>query len=149
MNTEPITYFRGEWAKLGNYSPCLIFYEGHAYQTVEHAYQAQKTTDKRLQQDIRWQPGPAQAKKLARAVPLRADWEEVKIPIMRALLKEKFSQEPEKSILLSTGDRELIEGNWWNDRFWGQCPVGTGQNWLGRLLMELRGELRNDSRGAG
>lgn len=24
-------------------------------------------------------------------------------------------------ILLSTDDRELVKGNWWNDKFWGVC----------------------------
>jgi len=44
--------------------------------------------------------------------------------------------------LLATGDQELIEGNTWGDRFWGVCD-GEGQNQLGRLLMELRNELRD------
>lgn len=136
-----ITSFRGRWAKLGNYSPCIVFYEGHAYPSVEHAYQAQKTTNPLLQKAVREQPTPATAKRLARSFELRPDWDEVKIPIMRHLLREKFVQEPERSILLSTGNEELVEGNWWGDRFWGQSPVGDGENWLGRLLMEVREEL--------
>lgn len=141
-NVEPITAFRGRWTKLGNYSSCVVFYGGHAYQSVEHAYQAQKVTDPTLQKNIRDCATPAVAKKLARQLPLRPDWELVKIRIMRELLREKFSQEPERSILLSTGQAELVEGNWWNDTFWGQCPVGVGQNWLGKLLMELRTKLQ-------
>jgi ribA/ribD-fused uncharacterized protein len=137
-----ISAFRGRWTKLSNYSSCVVFYGGHAYQSVEHAYQAQKAGDLATQKLIRDQPTPATAKKLARSLPRRADWDTVKVPLMRTLLKEKFSQEPERSILLSTGDEELIEGNWWNDTFWGQCPLGTGQNWLGRLLMEVRAELK-------
>lgn len=113
-----ISAFRGRWTKLGNYSSCVVFFEGHAYQSVELA------------------------KKLARTVPLRADWDTIKIHVMRTLLREKFSQEPERSILLATGSEELVEGNWWHDRFWGQCPLGTGENWLGRLLMEVRAELQ-------
>lgn len=136
-----ITAFRGRWTKLGNYSSCVVFYQGHAYQSVEHAYQAQKSTNPAVQRAIRDQPTPATAKRLARIVTLRLDWEGIKIPLMRELLREKFSQEPECSVLLSTGDQELVEGNWWNDTFWGQCPVGVGENWLGRLLMELRDDL--------
>lgn len=136
-----ISSFRGKWAKLGNYSPCLVFYEGHAYNSVEHAYQAQKSADPAIQQMIRHAPAPAAAKQLARKVALRPDWDQIKIPLMRELLKEKFAQEPERSILLSTGEEELVEGNWWHDRFWGQCPIGTGENWLGKLLMEMRVEI--------
>lgn len=136
-----IAEFRGKWAKLGNYSPCLIFYEKHAYQSVEHAYQAAKSLDETTRKMIREQPTPALAKKLARRIALRPDWEDVKVGIMRELLDEKFAQEPERSILLSTGDELLVEGNWWGDAFWGQCPVGVGENWLGRLLMETRESL--------
>jgi len=142
MHTAPITGFQGQWSKLSNYSVCCIFYEGHAYQSVEHAFQAQKSTDPAVQKMIRDQATPAAAKKLARSLPVRADWADVKIGVMRDLLREKFSQEPERAILLATGEAELVEGNWWNDRFWGQCPVGEGENWLGRLLMEVRTALR-------
>jgi predicted NAD-dependent protein-ADP-ribosyltransferase YbiA (DUF1768 family) len=69
----------------------------------------------------------------------------VKVQIMRDLLVEKFSQEPERSILLATGDEELVEGNWWHDTFWGQCPVGHGENMLGKLLMELREAIRKEA----
>jgi ribA/ribD-fused uncharacterized protein len=136
-----INAFRGRWTKLGNYSPCLVFYNGHAYQSVEHAYQAQKSLDPAVQEIIRHAQSPAVAKRLARQVKLRPDWETIKIQVMRDLLFEKFVQEPERTILLATGDANLIEGNWWGDRFWGQCPVGEGENWLGRLLMELRAQL--------
>ena len=33
-----------------------------------------------------------------------------------------------------------IEGNTWNDTFWGVCN-GQGQNWLGKILMLVRSEL--------
>jgi ribA/ribD-fused uncharacterized protein len=140
--SDRIEAFRGRWTKLGNYSSCVVFFEGHAYQSVEHAYQAQKSADPQVQKQIRDQATPATAKKLARSVELRPDWEAIKVDLMRRLLVEKFSQEPERTVLMSTGDAELIEGNWWGDRFWGQCPVGNGNNWLGRLLMEIRTELR-------
>ncbi len=137
-----ITAFRGRWTRLGNYSIVTVFYKGHAYQTVEHAYQAMKSLDPAVQKTIRDCPTPAVAKKVARQTVLRPDWEQVKNGIMLDLLREKFVQEPERSILLSTGDEHLVEGNWWGDRYWGECPVGNGQNWLGRLLMQVRDELK-------
>jgi hypothetical protein len=39
--------------------------------------------------------------------------------------------------LLATEYVELIEGNNWGDTFFGVCN-GEGENWLGRLLMNLR-----------
>jgi len=137
-----INSFKGEWTRLSNYSLVSVWFEGHMYNSVEHAYQAAKTLNEYERADIRHAATPNQAKKMGRNInKLRNDWEQVKIPIMRQLLIEKFSQKPEKDILISTGDEELIEGNWWNDTFWGVCN-GKGENHLGKLLMEIR-ELIN------
>lgn len=135
-----ITEFRGQWTRLSNYSLCSVCFDKHIYSSVEHAYQAAKTLDEKEREYIRHLPTPDQAKKAGKLVDIRLDWEAIKVDIMKELLKEKFSQEPEKSILLSTGNEELVEGNWWGDRFWGQCPIGNGMNWLGKLLMEIRNE---------
>jgi predicted NAD-dependent protein-ADP-ribosyltransferase YbiA (DUF1768 family) len=66
---------------------------------------------------------------------------DVKVKLMFVLVTEKFKQNPElKQKLLETGNQELIEGNTWNDTFWGVCN-GQGQNWLGKILMLVRSEL--------
>jgi predicted NAD-dependent protein-ADP-ribosyltransferase YbiA (DUF1768 family) len=62
---------------------------------------------------------------------------------MRDLIRIKFSKDPLKSRLLNTGDSELIEGNWWGDKFWGVDErTGVGKNNLGKILMEIREELK-------
>ena len=61
---------------------------------------------------------------------------------MLDLLRAKFSNEIMKQKLLDTGDAELIEGNKHGDSFWGQVN-GEGKNLLGKLLMQVRNELRN------
>ena len=54
----------------------------------------------------------------------------------------KFIQNPKLAEqLVATGDEELIEGNDWNDRYWGVCR-GVGQNKLGQTLQRIRSELR-------
>ena len=73
---------------------------------------------------------------------LRPDWETEKISIMRALLRLKFADPALRAQLVATGVRPLVEGNRWGDRFWGVCG-GNGQNMLGKLLMEIRAELRS------
>jgi len=61
---------------------------------------------------------------------------------METLLRDKFTRHADlRILLLDTGDRELVEGNTWDDRFWGVCE-GVGENHLGRLLMKIRAELR-------
>jgi ribA/ribD-fused uncharacterized protein len=142
MSTNAITEFRGAYTRLSNYAICSVWFDGHIYNSVEHAYQAAKSLDEDERRAIRHLPTANQAKKAGRRVTIRPDWEAVKVEIMRGLLREKFAQEPDRTVLLGTGRRELVEGNWWGDRFWGQSPLGNGENWLGRLLMEIREELR-------
>ncbi len=136
-----ISEFRGRWTRFSNYAVCSIWFEGHIYNSVEHAYQAAKTLDEDQRRSIRYLATANQAKKAGRAVILRPDWEQVKVEVMWTLLREKFSQEPDHSTLLSSGDEQLVEGNWWGDKFWGQCPLGVGENWLGYLLMQVRQEI--------
>lgn len=132
-----INGFDGQYRFLSNFFPVLIHFEERTYLSVEAAYQAAKTLD--LDERKRFERiSPAGAKRLGRRVELRPDWETVKIDIMRQLLGQKFRINTELYIKLSqTGTHELIEENWWGDTFWGKCR-GEGENWLGKLLMEIR-----------
>ena len=87
---------------------------------------------------------PSNAKRRGRHVQLRKDWESVKNGIMEEIVRAKFIQNLElKAQLLSTGDAILIEGNTWNDRYWGvDVRSGVGKNHLGKILMKIRSELR-------
>jgi ribA/ribD-fused uncharacterized protein len=77
-----------------------------------------------------------------RSRPLRKDWEEVKDDIMRRAVLEKFKSHNDiKIILLSTGDEEIIEKTI-KDYYWGCGEGGTGENMLGKILMETRENLR-------
>lgn len=138
--TNPINHFHGEYDWLSNFWFSPVELEGATYPTVEHAFQAAKTRDADDRLKIQQSASPGQAKRLGRKVLLRADWEQVKVEIMRDLLRKKFADQQLADLLRATGNRELIEGNTWNDRFWGVCR-GVGKNWLGRLLMEVRAEL--------
>ena len=61
---------------------------------------------------------------------------------MELCLKKKFTEHLDlQERLLATGDAILIEGNTWNDTYWGVCN-GVGKNTLGQLLMKIREEIR-------
>lgn len=128
---------------LSNFHASTVTLDGRKYSSVEHAYQASKTTDDAARELIRKSKTPGEAKKLGRALTLRPDWDSVKVDLMRSFVSEKFSSPFLAHELLKTGDADLVYGNTWNDRFWGVCR-GTGQNWLGRILMEVRDSLRRD-----
>ena len=74
--------------------------------------------------------------------PLRKDWEDVKDDIMRYAVREKFRQNTViMEDLLETGDSIIIEHTK-NDSYWADGGDGTGKNMLGKILMEVRAELR-------
>lgn len=138
----PINSFNNEFAFLSNFYSSPIVYEGIEYPTVEHAFQAAKTFDFETRVKIAAATTPGQAKRLGRSVTLRSDWEQVKDSIMEELVRRKFQSSTSLCLQLwSTGDRELIEGNTWNDTYWGVCN-GVGRNQLGKTLMKIREELK-------
>lgn len=131
-----IDKFRGKYGFLSNMYACNI--EG--YPSSEHAFVAAKTLDPEIKEYIKTITTPVEAKKFGRTLSLRPDWSEKRIELMYEILKVKFNQEPFRTKLIETGDEELIEGNWWNDTYWGVCN-GVGENNLGKLLMKIRDEL--------
>ncbi len=141
--TEPITSFRGVYRFLSNFHVKPINFEGMNYPSTEHAYQAAKCADVSERELFGVWSLPGQAKKLGSKINIRPDWESVKLNVMLQVLRLKFNAGSELAEkLLSTGDAELIEGNNYSDIFWGQCPLGTGENHLGKLLMQVREELK-------
>lgn len=141
-----IDRFRGPHRFLSNFWYVNVMMYDLVYPTVEHAYQAAKTTNPEERERIRNAQGPAAAKRLGREVTLRPDWEDFKFFAMKTLLQRKFYIPALRIMLNDTGDEELIEGNTWHDMIWGVCYCrthdGLGENHLGRMLMEVRDENR-------
>jgi ribA/ribD-fused uncharacterized protein len=138
--------FRGEYAFLSNFYWCWVYMGGIVYPTVEHYFQAHKANDL---VGHRWVAGavrPDLAKKRGRAVVnLRPSWDEDSTGVMLDGLRAKFSVRGIRKRLLLTGDRELVEGNSWGDEIWGvDRYTGRGENRLGKLLMQVREEMRAD-----
>ena len=138
-----ITSFSEENRFLSNFYPCKIEMDGIEYPSVENAYQAAKTLNVAEREEIS-QLTAGQAKRRGCKVSLRANWETIKIWIMVDLIRQKFNIPGLKEKLLATGDAELIEGNDWGDRYWGQCD-GEGENMLGKMLMKIRSEIIQES----
>jgi ribA/ribD-fused uncharacterized protein len=132
-----------------------IWHGEDEYMTGEHAFQAAKARGPNEARQIGTSPSPGHAKLLGRQCDLRPDWEAVKFDVMTDVLLAKFaSGRDEAGLLLATDNARLVEGTFWNDRIWGvdlqtqstDAPhhprAHPGQNWLGRLLMARRAELR-------
>lgn len=137
-----ISEFRGKYRFLSNFYPSPITYARIRYPTVEHAFQASKTTDHEGRRRVSILPTPGLAKKAGRRLPLRPDWEDVKLAVMEELLRRKFQDTTLGLALVGTRPHELVEGNTWGDRYWGiDLRTGHGENHLGLLLMKIREEL--------
>lgn len=136
-----IDQFTGRHRFLSNFWPCFVYLDGLRYVCVESAYQAAKTNCELTRGKFQCM-SPSEAKRRGAKLPLPTDWDERKTEVMRNLLRQKFAP---GSLLAQrlhlTGNAELIEGNTWGDTFWGRYN-GVGENHLGRLLMEIRQELR-------
>lgn len=142
INDHIIDKFKNEYSFLNNFYQSSIWINGKQYKTCEHAYQAHKTLDINVHELIRNSPDPMTAKKLGQAVQVRQDWNDVKVGLMKEFIKKKFEFPFLAELLIKTGDSKLIYGNTWNDKFWGVCR-GEGENWLGKILEEVRQELKS------
>ena len=109
---------------------------------------------------IAGQPDWREAKRMGRAISLRPGWDRLRRAVMLQVVLAKFTQNPDlAAALVQTGQRPLLEGNWWGDTDWGvvredhrawspDLPwwheggwAWSGHNWLGLALMAARDVL--------
>lgn len=137
-----ISSFFGEYRFLSNFwpleTPVRLIEDDALYYSVESAYQASKTKDKTIRALIAGSDAKM-AKQIGKKIEKIPGFDDFKFYIMSDLVKQKFDNNHElRKKLIETGDAELIEGNNWGDKYWGQCPIGNGSNYLGVILMCLR-----------
>lgn len=77
-----------------------------------------------------------------RSHPIHAEWDTLRDGVMLKALRAKYQPGSEiAALLLSTGDAPIIEASP-VDAYWGWGEDGKGCNMLGKLLVQVRGELR-------
>lgn len=148
-----ISEFSGKWVEFSNFSHDPV----GGYPTGENFFQALKTDN--LAERSRFKnPSmtPGQAKRAGRKLPMTPEqidkWNNggKREAAMAQVIAMKFAPgTPLAEKLISTGDQELIEGNYWHDQIWGNCTCANkdgdhhdclepGQNLLGKTLMAHR-----------
>jgi N-glycosidase YbiA len=147
---DEIKFYRvqDEYGVFSNFAFYPIWLDGKRWPTSEHYFQARKFTNAEQREAICAETSPMAAARIGRDRdwPLRPDWEEVKDEVMREAVWAKFTQHSRlRELLLSTGDATIIEHTR-NDAYWGDGGDGKGKNMLGRILMEVRGRIRNVDR---
>jgi hypothetical protein len=149
LDTETqVLFYERDFYVLSNFSAFTLQWFGFRFDTSEAAYHWMKFPDPsmpEIRDAILLAPSAHEAFKIAERFKdvRREDWDEVKVPFMKKILRAKADQhEYVLRKLMATGNRELIEDSW-RDDFWGWGPNKDGQNQLGKLWMEIRAEIRN------
>jgi ribA/ribD-fused uncharacterized protein len=132
--------FRDKFYFLSNMYPCTIKLGKYTFKCAEAAFQAAKCPQ-RINEFVNL--NGFEAKKLGRTVQLRPDWNEKRLYFMEKIIRAKFNQNPDlaKRLCYISVHTPIVEDNTWNDTFWGVCN-GKGENHLGKILMQVRLELK-------
>jgi ribA/ribD-fused uncharacterized protein len=145
----PIYFYKVDapYGCFSNFSPHPIELGGKKWPTVEHYYQAHKyqgTDREDLMERIRNAETPELAAAIGRNPKHkpREDWDDRKREIMYRAVRQKFITHLDiQQILLDSGDVEIIEDST-VDYFWGCGGDRTGANHLGKILMQIRQEIK-------
>ncbi len=144
--TKEINFYsrKEEYGWLSNFyrSPQYVNMDSIEYPSNEHFYQSQKTKDITIKKWIASAPNPFLAMKAGRSLrvgkELINNWNDIKVRIMLQGLRAKFNQSSELKQKLLNTENAILHENSPTDMFWGK----RGQDILGKLLMEVREELK-------
>lgn len=139
-----VFFYEQDHYYLSNFSAFKVGFCGRWFDTAEQAYHFQRFASVKDQNNVLDARSAHDAFRYAQDNKSRQidGWDELKVPVMRDILRAKASQhEYVRRKLLQTGDRALIE-NSWRDAYWGWGENRDGLNMLGKLWMEVRAELR-------
>jgi ribA/ribD-fused uncharacterized protein len=137
-------------AFLGNFHPCPVTLWGIQFQCAEAAFQAAKFAPNadlmRRFQNLDGEAAFNLGRELSRTWSAEeiTQWLSRNLQVMHEVVAAKFNQNPDlKQLLLATRGSYLVEHVPVRSRdgFWGDNFDGTGQNRLGRIVMEVRGQL--------
>lgn len=149
---DVVNEFRGPHLFLSNFYRAPFEWRGIEFPSGEHAFSYAKTFYCMTSLEGTWAPEailqapkPVDAKRIGRKLEIAVkEWDRNKVQHMREIVHAKFATAGGGIVgdLINTGSAMLVEGNDWNDTFWGRCKRNgewVGLNKLGVILMEERG----------
>ena len=156
---DKFVFFWGADDFMSNFYPKKFYYEGKVMLCSEVAFMLEKAlffNDFEVAKALVSVKSAKQAKMLGRKVKNYDDskWEKIRYEKMKKVLSVKFKDNFLRKSLLSTGDRLLVEASPM-DKIWGigmnennihaENPERwLGQNLLGKALMEVRQEIKEE-----
>jgi ribA/ribD-fused uncharacterized protein len=156
-----LTAFYSRNSPLSNHYPCNLLIDGKSYVSNEQYYcerKASKFGDIIKAQQIMSEKDPGKIKNMSKSINNydHSIWVNCRDDIMKKGLLCKFSQNHDlKDFLLATGETTLVEASpydnyWgtgcslWNNNLWKPATwVGKGKNMMGKLLEDIRREIKN------
>jgi len=143
-----ISKFRNEYGFLSNFYYLQFIHEGHFWPTAEHAYQAAKTRRREWKEKIRETKTPVEARRVGKRMPIRKDWEKIKLKVIDDILRVKYRHQVSRLSDSSPLGNRRLEGSQWHDDSRGVCNCDfrkgceVGANQFGKLLMKIRDDLK-------
>ncbi len=139
---DALSFFIEDGQILDNFAATQIEFNGKLYPTSEQAYQASKffTTAPDIAERIRLLRSPWEAFEIAHDNKFTPeDWyDSLALDAMREVLDAKFQQhEKVREVLRQSIGLRIVEMNP-HDSFWGWGADKKGENWLGKIWMEIR-----------
>ena len=130
----------GKWGFLSPMYLCKVVVDGMPYKSAEHYYQSMKAKREIDRKWIREAPTGYEAKNRSHSLSMDKTVKktnEEKVATIRKAFFAKFEQNKKLAEkLIETGDAILLEDSP-DDLFWG----AKGQNWIGKVVMEVRESL--------
>ena len=159
LSKDAMTVFFKGSSTFSNHYPCTFTIDNEQFNCSEQSYfysKAKFFKDEYTAQEILNENNPVLQKKLAKSIKnvVEENWAQVKENYMYKSLKAKFTQNILlKNVLLETNNNVLVEGNP-NDNYWSaglsvysrdiwKSSLWPGKNRLGKLLEEIRSELKS------
>ena len=148
LKTLPLEIF---YIYFSPYTSHAILLDGVTYPTVEHAYQCERYTDKKIIEEIRKATSPVKAWEVSTKykhlqIPEFKN-ESYKLKIMKMLMTLKAEQHEEvRKALKDSGDLEIVKRVVTyppGDGFWDIGEDGKGLNHIGKIWMEIRENIKN------
>ena len=149
--------FQGANAEFSNWYPCEVPFEGTKYKSAEHAFHATRAARNgyhTLALMMELAPSAVTVKRLSHRIPKEQEnleWRKGEIKVLHDVVMQKFESNPAlRQKLLDTGDQPLYEATGdkrWGTGHWNQKQLfgterQTGKNEFGKLLVEIRQEIR-------
>lgn len=140
---DPLYFYKayktGKTVGFSNFSCHSVKTELGLFSTSEAAYHAYKDVENKeyIQNQLNCK-SPILSRILSKNIIPDKDWDDKKYNIMKNIVEKKFEQNQNiLDNLLCTGLRIIIKTSKYND-YWGIGIEGKGNNYMGKILMDIR-----------